>query len=316
MKIAILSPRSEFNKDQISRLESLGEISFTETRDENPFDELLKLSQGAEILAIDPDVCGGFEKAKANVNKLIDAMPQLKGICLGTTSFGWVDLEHCKEKKIMVSNCPGWSRNSVAEQTITFILATLRRVILTDRETQAGKYQLKMSHEVNGKTLGIIGLGSIGSRVADLAHGLGMKVIAYNRTRKSYPNVEIKEQLDDLLSEADVIALHITHSPENINLIGVHELSKVKKGVIFVNLADRESIDETAMAQALKDGTVGSYIFELEKFEGSPLTGLENVIMMKPFAWFTQEALDRLIELWTKNIEAMTQNNPQNLVSK
>lgn len=99
MKIAILSPRSEFNKDQISRLESLGEISFTETRDENPFDELLKLSQGAEILAIDPDVCGGFEKAKANVNKLIDAMPQLKGICLGTTSFGWVDLEHCKEKK-------------------------------------------------------------------------------------------------------------------------------------------------------------------------------------------------------------------------
>lgn len=216
----------------------------------------------------------------------------------------------------MVSNCPGWSRNSVAEQTITFILATLRRVILTDRETQAGKYQLKMSHEVNGKTLGIIGLGSIGSRVADLAHGLGMKVIAYNRTRKSYPNVEIKEQLDDLLSEADVIALHITHSPENINLIGVHELSKVKKGVIFVNLADRESIDETAMAQALKDGTVGSYIFELEKFEGSPLTGLENVIMMKPFAWFTQEALDRLIELWTKNIEAMTQNNPQNLVSK
>jgi lactate dehydrogenase-like 2-hydroxyacid dehydrogenase len=70
------------------------------------------------------------------------------------------------------------------------------------------------------------------------------------------------------------------------------------------------------MADAIKDGRVGSYIFELEKFDGSPLSDLKNVIMMKPFAWFTKEALDRLIELWTTNIEAMAKNTPQNLISK
>lgn len=314
MKIAVLSPRSEFSKDQIGRLESLGETIYVEKREEYPVEKLIDISKDADILAVDPDVCGGFEKAKSNLTEIIELLPHLKGVCLGTTSFGWIDLEYCKKRKIPVSNCPGWSRESVAEQTITFILCAVRRVILSDREAQKGKYELRISKEVKGKTLGIIGLGSIGSRVAELAHGIGMKVIAYNRSPKKQTNVEMKS-LDEVLHDSDIISLHITHEPANENLIDQKALSKTKKGIVFVNLCDRTAIDETAMAQAVKSGQVGTYILELEKFDGSPISGLENVIMMKPFAWFTKEALDRLLELWVENIERMAKNSPQNIVS-
>lgn len=314
MKIAILSPKSEFNNDQIALLESVAEVVFTETRDEHPIEKLLDLSKDADVIALDPDVCGGFEKAKENVITIMESLPNLKGVCLGTTSFGWIDLEYCEKKGIPVTNCPGWSKNSVAEQTIAFILNSVRRIILTDRETQEGKYKLEMASEVCGKTLGIIGLGSIGSRVAELAQGLGMKVIAYNRSPKSVTGVEMVS-MDELLKNSDVISIHVTHSPDNENLITSDVLNKLKRGAFVVNLSDRKVVNEEAMAQAIQDKIVASYIFELESFDSSPLTNLPGVIMMKPFAWFTKEALDRLIQLWTENILAMAKGTPQHRIN-
>lgn len=313
MKIAVLNPKSEFTDGQIKRLQSFGEVVFVEKREEYPIEKLLQLSEGAEILALDPDIVGGFEKAKLNVSKIIEFLPGLKGICLGTTSYGWIDLELCKKRNISVSNCPGWSRDSVAEQTIAFILNAVRRITLTDRETQKGGYKLTMASEIKGKTLGIIGLGSIGSRVAELAHNIGMKVIAYNRSSRNQENVQMKS-LDEVLQESDVLSIHVPHIPENENMIDADAIFKTKKGVIFINLCDRSVVDEAAMGGAIKNGHVASYMLELEKFEGSPISGLDNVIMMKPFAWFTKEALDRLIELWTSNIESMAKGTPQNTV--
>src|SRR3990170_5444217 len=149
MKIAAFCPKSEFSEVNQKRLASLG----------------------ADIIAIDPDNFGGFEKAKDVVTKLVETLPKLKGVALSTTSYGWIDMDYFKKRNIPVSNVPGYSRELVAEHAIALLLCLAKRIIVTDRKIQKGQYKLEMGFELKGKTLGIIGLGNIGSRVAEMALG-------------------------------------------------------------------------------------------------------------------------------------------------
>src|SRR3989344_7815408 len=312
MKITIFNPQSDFSKSQQKQLSSLGEVVYTKNREELSLDKLLKRAGGA-IIGVDPDPLGGFEKAKEKLTKVMESLPSLKGICLSTTSFGWVDLDYCKKRKITVSNIPGYSRESVAEHAITILLGLAKRIFVSDRRTQKGKFILDKGFELKGKTLGIIGLGNIGSRAAELGNGIGMKVIAYNRSPKKMKNVKMVN-MDFLLKEADAISLHTTHEESNNHMIGKKELMKMKKGVIVVNTVDRELVDETAMAQALKSGKVDSYGYEGEDLVNTPLAKLENAIGLKGFAWYTKEALENLYKIWVANLIALSKNKPQNRV--
>ncbi|OGK08526.1 hypothetical protein A2767_05510 [Candidatus Roizmanbacteria bacterium RIFCSPHIGHO2_01_FULL_35_10] len=312
MKITIFNPQSDFSKSQQKQLSSLGEVVYTKNREELSLDKLLKMAGGA-IIGVDPDPLGGFEKAKEKLTKVMESLPSLKGICLSTTSFGWVDLDYCKKRKITVSNIPGYSRESVAEHAITILLGLAKRIFVSDRRTQKGKFILDKGFELKGKTLGIIGLGNIGSRAAELGNGIGMKVIAYNRSPKKMKNVKMVN-MDFLLKEADAISLHTTHEESNNHMIGKKELMKMKKGVIVVNTVDRELVDETAMAQALKSGKVDSYGYEGEDLVNTPLAKLENAIGLKGFAWYTKEALENLYKIWVANLIALSKNKPQNRV--
>lgn len=314
MKIALMNPKTEFTKEQIKKLSSLGELVSPKTRGELPASTLLKLVEGAEILAVDPDPLGGFEKARPVLTKVIESLPNLKGVCLSTTSFGWVDLDYCKKRKLPVSNIPGYSRESVAEHALALLLCLAKKIIVSDRRTQKGKYKLEMGFELKGKTLGIIGLGNIGGRVAELGQAIGMKVIAYNRSPKKMNGVEMKS-FDQVLKESDAISLHTTHEDANKNLIGNKELAKMKDGVIIINTADRDLVDEKAMATALKSGKVGAHATEVEDIEHSPLAKLENAILIKGFGWYTKEALDNLYQIWTDNIIALAKGKPQNRVA-
>jgi lactate dehydrogenase-like 2-hydroxyacid dehydrogenase len=148
-----------------------------------------------------------------------------------------------------------------------------------------------------------------------LANGIGMKVIGYNRTPKKVPGVEMKKSLDELLSESDAISLHITHEDNNIKFIGKDQLVKMKKGVIIVNVADRENIDEEAMAEALKSGQVFGFAYEGEDLENTPLAGIDNAIGLKGFGWYTTEALANLFQVWTDNIVTIANNKPKNVIS-
>ena len=189
MKLVIFNPKDSFTSEQQRQLTKFGQIIYTKTREALPIEKLLEMAKESDIVACDPDPLGGFEKAKEKLSKIIESLPNLKGICLSTTSFGWVDLELCKKKKIPVSNIPGYSKESVAEQTIAFLLGASKRIFISDRRTQKDKYQLMQGSELKGKTLGIIGLGNIGSTVAELAKGIGMKVIAFNRTKTQMKGV-------------------------------------------------------------------------------------------------------------------------------
>jgi len=313
MKIAIFNPKDSFTPEQQKQLSSLGQVTYTKTREALPMEKLLEMAKGADIIGCDPDPLGGFEKAKEKLSKIVGSLSGLKGICLSTTSFGWVDLELCKKRKIPVSNIPGYSKESVAEQAIAFLLGASKRIFISDRRTQKDKYQLMQGFELKGKTLGIIGLGNIGSTVAELAKGIGMKVIAYNRTKKLLKGAAMVP-LNDLFKQSDAITLHTTHEVANNNMIGKSEITKLKKGVIIVNTVDRELIDEKAMAEGLKSGKVDTYVYEGEDLIHTPLAKLENAIGFKGFAWYTKEALENLYRIWISNLVALAQGKPQNRV--
>lgn len=243
----------------------------------------------------------------------MESLPNLKGVCLSTTSFGWVDLDYCKKSNLPVSNIPGYSRESVAEHALALMLCAAKKIIVSDRRTRQGKYKMEMGTELKDKTLGVIGLGNIGGRVAELGKAIGMKVIAYNRTPKTVDGVEMKT-LDEVLQQSDVISLNTTHEDANKEMISSSQLSKVKNNVIIVNTVDRELVDEKAMAEALKTGKVGCYAYEAEDLVNTPLAGLENVIDIQGFAWYTKEALENLHQIWTDNIIALSKGTPQNRV--
>lgn len=313
MKIVIFNPKSSFTSEQKKQLSSFGEVIYAKTREELPVPKLLEMARGAEIIGVDPDPLGGFEKAKEKLTKIMESLPNLRGVCLSTTSFGWVDLDYCKKRKIPVSNVPGYSRESVAEHALALLLCLAKRIIVSDRKTQKGEYKLEMGFELKGKTLGVIGLGNIGGRLAELGQGIGMKVIAYNRTAKKMKGVEMKS-LDQVLKESDAISLHTTHEEANNKMIGEKEIAKMKKGAIVVNTVDRELVDEVAMARTLKSGKVYAYAYEGEDLVHTPLAKLENAIGIKGFAWYTKEALDNLYRIWIENLSALAKGNPQNLV--
>lgn len=312
MKIAVFELKSSFAPEQQKKISSLGETVFIK-KEVLSLEELLNTAKNTDILAIGPTPFGGFEKARPVVTKVMESLPKLKGVCLSTTSFGWVDLDYCKKRNLPVSNIPGYSRESVAEHTLALLLCLAKRIIVLDRKERQGQYQLEMGFELKGKTLGIIGLGNIGSRVAELGLGIGMKVIAYNRSPKTQKGVEMKS-LDEVLKLSDAISLHTTHEDSNKEIVNSKLISKMKDGVIIVNTVDRELVDEKAMADAIKSGKVYGYAYEAEDLKNTPLANLENAVGIQGFGWYTKEALQNLYQIFTDNIAALASGKPQNRV--
>lgn len=315
MKISILCPRSEFTNKQQKELTQVGEIVYTASRNEHPIEDLISLTENSEILAVDPDILGGFEKAQdGRLTKLMENLPKLKGVSLATTSFCWIDLDYCRKRGIKVTNVPHYSTESVAEQVLGLLICLAKKIILLDRKTQQGKYNLEMGFELRGKTLGVIGLGQIGSRVAELGNAIGMKVIAYNRSLKKLENVEMKS-LNEVLTESDAISLNLACNKETNQFISEEKIKKMKAGVIIVNMATRELVDEQAMAKALKSGKVASYAYEGEDLKSGPLGKIETAIGLPCFSWYTKEAYERANNIWTKSIVFLARGNPINIVN-
>jgi lactate dehydrogenase-like 2-hydroxyacid dehydrogenase len=313
MNIVILDPIDCFTKHQQQQLSSLGEVIYTKNQNVLPPEELLAMVKGADILGCGPEPFGGFEQVKEKLTTVMESIPNLKGLCLSTTSFGWVDLNYTKKRNITVTNVPGYSKESVAEHTIAFLLGSFKRIFISDRRTQNNTYVLDRGFELKGKTLGIIGLGQIGSIVARLAIGMGMNVIAYNRTPKKMDGVTMVS-LDQLLKESDAITLHATHEATNNNMINKTTLAGVKNGVFIINTTDREIVNEQDMAEALQSRTVDTYVFEGDDLIHTPLAKVEHAIGFQRFAWYTKESIENMYEIWANNIISMAQGTPQHIV--
>jgi len=234
--------------------------------------------------------------------RLMDAAPRLKVIGRHGVGVEAIDLEAAKARGIVVCNTPDANVESVAEQAVGFMVVLSKQIQKADKAIRQGKWNVRyefIGQEMFGRTLGLVGMGRIGSRVAEICNlGFRMPVIYYDVVR--YPLVEEKLDakqvtLDELLVRADYISVHVPLLPSTRNIIGREQLAKTKKGAILINTARGGVIDEAALFDALERGHLagaGLDVYTVEPTpDDNPLFLLENVILSPHMAAHTDDAL-------------------------
>ncbi len=268
----------------VGEMRELGEVDFLP---ENLFDSL----KDADVLIV---------RSKTKVtNEVIEAGPKLKIIARAGVGLDNVDVKFAEEKGIKVINTPGASANAVAELVIGHMLSIFRNIAKANLQMKNGKWEKKSltGVEAEGKTLGIIGYGRIGSMAGKKAHGLGMRIIAFNPPpRHEDEIVEFIDDFDDFLGQCDVITLHVPATEKTINMINAESIKKMKRGVYLINTSRGEVIDEDALYDACKSGKIAGAaldVYREEPYQGK-LLELDNVSFTPHIGAGTKEAQMRI----------------------
>ena len=307
MKIVFLDALFEDNVS-LEAISSLGEL--VKYHNSSP-EEAMERAAGADVLIVN--------KVKVTEKLLEAAGSNLKLICEAATGVNNIDLEAAARRGIPVKNVAGYSTESVVQITFCLIFSLICSPERFDREVKDFSYTRRGVFtdvtdpyaELAGKTIGIIGMGTIGHRVAEVAQAFGLKVIYYSTSGtghcKDYPCVE----LDELLSKSDIISIHAPLNPRTDNLIDAPQLAKMKRSAIIVNAGRGGIVNEKALADAISGGTIagaGLDVFTKEPLpEDHPLLHTkhpERLRFTPHIAWASKEAIDRLIDGVADNIKA------------
>src|SRR6266567_2667679 len=253
----------------------------------------------AEIVDADALIVRSATKVAA---ELLDKAPKLRAVGRAGVGVDNIDLEAATKRGVLVMSTPGGNAISVAEHTFALLLALARQVPRLDKAIHEGRWEKSSAAgtEVRGKTLGLIGLGRIGTEVAVRAEAFDMRVLAYDPYISEAAAREISVELvplEKLLAESDFVSLHTALSPATQNLISAATIQKMKKGARVINTARGELIDEAALAEALKSGKFAGAavdVFAEEPPKNSPLVGLPNVIATPHVAGSTAEAQEEV----------------------
>lgn len=314
MKIAVLNEC--FLKDEhIARLKKLGEVSIYD--DTNSEEKAIERLKGVEVALADCFV------SPLN-DKVFSSVKSLKYLSINSIGFDMVDLESASKNGIMISNIPAYSADAVAEHAIALTFAAVKHLVQFNKKVREKPYEVDpadqsqlpfMGFNLKNKTMGIIGLGAIGKRAAEIAMGLGMKVIAYNRSSKTMEGVEMVT-MEELLRRSDIVSLHTPLNKDSENLIGDEELKLMPKHSVLINTARGKVVNRKALYNALKEGVIaGAGLDTLDEWDKSnELLELENVIITPHSAWYTKESFENLAEMVTANVEAYAKGEPINLV--
>lgn len=259
---------------------------------------------------------------------LLDACPNIRLICVQATGYNVVDCAACAKRGIPVTNVPTYGTAAVAQFTMALILELCHHVGLHNQDVQTGgwvnadcfTYWLTPQTELAGKTLGIIGFGSIGKAVGRLAKAFGMNIIAYNRSQ-SEEGRQIAEyvDLDTLLARSDIVSLHCPLFPETEKIINADSIRKMKDGAMLINTARGPLVDEQALADALSSGKLRAAAVDVVCTEpmqkDCPLLGCKNCIITPHIAWAPVESRQRLLNTVVENIRAFLDGKPKNVVN-
>ncbi|BAT58381.1 glycerate dehydrogenase [Variibacter gotjawalensis] len=219
-------------------------------------------------------------------------------VFLGTGAASYMDVAALEAMGQKVHTIKGYGDTAVAEHTIALMWAAARDLARMDRQVRAGEWITREGPQLTGKTLGLIGLGGIGGEVARIAAGMGMRVLAFNRTPRQQAGVTMAS-LDEVLAQADVLSINLVLSNETENFLNAERIAKLKPGCIFVNTARAALVDEKAMIAALESGQIrhaGLDVFHEEPLpKGHPLTKLDNVTLSAHSGYRTPDASETLI---------------------
>lgn len=255
--------------------------------------------------------------------ELIDLAPKLKYIGVLSTAYGKVDYAHAATKNIAVCNIPGYSTEAVAELAFGAILQQIRdleRAKKQARESDYSEAAFFNTSEIKGKKFGVIGLGRIGSRVAELALAFGADVSYWSRSRKKEVEAKGVKYLDveKLLSDCDFISLHLAFTKETEYFLNEARISKIKKGAILINLAPNELVDFGALEKRLANSDM-TYIMdhsdELTPEQANNLPKYKNCVMYPPIGYTTKEATLKKQDIFVTNIEKYIEGAPTNKVN-
>lgn len=254
--------------------------------------------------------------------EVMDAVPSAKIFANYAVGFDNLDLAEAKKRGVILSNTPGVLTNAVAEHAFTLLLAVAKRVVESDKFLREGKYEgwaplLLLGTELTGKTIGIVGLGRIGSRLAQYARAFDLRVLYYDVARNEdferMTGAVYHTNLDEVLSASDFISIHVPLLPTTKHLINAEKLKLMKKTAILVNTSRGPVVDEVALVEALKNGTIrgaGLDVFENEPKLAPGLADLSNVVITPHTASATEEARAAMSEVAAKNILAVLAGQP------
>jgi len=256
-----------------------------------------RLSDGVRML--------GIRSRTQLTADIFEAAPRLIAVGCFSVGTNQVDLGTAAARGVPVFNAPFSNTRSVAELTIAEIIMLLRRIFSRSMAAHHGVWQksARDSHEIRGRTLGIVGYGNIGTQLANLAEVMGMSVIFHDQTDKlQHGNVAAADGLMDLLARSDVVSLHLPETPQTRGIIGEREIRAMKPGAFLINNARGSLVDIDALAAALKDGHLRGAAIDVFPSEPSsndeefvsPLRGLDNVILTPHIGGSTEEAQQRI----------------------
>lgn len=316
MKIVILDGYTA-NPGDLSwdELEEYGELT---VYDRTKADDTIERAKDADILLTNK-VCLG--------RKEIEQLPNLKYIGVLATGYNVVDLKAAKEHGIIVTNVPAYSTESVAQMVFAHLLTVTHHTEYYAKKNRQGQWSASQDFcywdmplmELYGKTFGIVGLGHIGSRVAEIANAFGMKVVAYTSKPADKLSSFIKKvSMKELFEESDVISLHCPLTPETHHLINYQTLQEIKPSAILINTGRGPLVCDEDVAQALNEGRLGAYCADVITEEppsiNNPLLSCEKAYLTPHIAWATIEARKRLINVAINNVRAFINGQPQNVI--
>ena len=318
MKLVILERNSAGTDVDVSCFEKFGEVTcYPNTVAANTAERV----KDADIILAN--------KAPLNESTLKDA-PNVKLICLPATGFDNVDLAYCRSRGIKVTNVINYCTSTVAQHTLLLALALSEKIAFYDDYVKSGAYSAqdrfsnfdRTFYDLEGKTWGIIGMGTIGRRVAGLAQAFGCRVIFYSASGKSTCTDYERVEFDTLLQESDILSLHCPLSDRTRGLINKDALSKMKKAAILVNVARGPVVDTQALYDALvADQISGAGLDVLEQepmAKDNPLAQIKDstkLIITPHMAWASLESRTHLVEEVAKNIEAFLAGENRNVVN-
>ena len=260
---------------------------------------------------------------------VISQLPNVKYIGVLATGYNVVDTEAAHRRGIVVTNIPAYSTDSVAQMTFAHILNITNRVGYYAAKNSDGEWSRCPDFcywdtpltDLSGKTIGIVGLGHIGSKVARLAQDFGMDVFAYtSKNAADLPAGINKTTLDGLLGISDIITLHCPLTPSTRELINKESIKKMRRGAILINTGRGPLVNEADVAEALQEVQLGAYGADVMCSEppaaDNPLFAQPNAYITPHIAWATVEARERLMAIAVNNLKAFVSGNPVNVVGK
>jgi glycerate dehydrogenase len=319
MKIVMLEKDSLGTDVDLGKLKKFGDFTEYATSNEENTPERVK---DADIIIVN--------KVKLNEQTLKDAA-HVKLICITATGTDNVDKDYATSRGIVVTNVSGYSTDSVAQHTFALLMYILEKLNYYDEYVKTGKYTESgmFSHfgkpfaELSGMTWGIIGLGAIGKKVADIAKSFGCRVIYYSTSGRNNNKHYEQVDFDTLLSESDIVSIHAPLTEQTRHLMDAEAFRKMKNTAILINVGRGPIIEERALADALDNGEIagaGLDVLSKEPLEkNNPLANIKDstkLIITPHMAWASKEARARLVDGVAENMEAYIAGKPVNVVNK